>query len=132
MSIEEIQTEHPPSSKEVESQAVDSLEPGEIPNADPVEPTSAGTSSKEANEGPSLLEMNPGEDSDEDASSSSLHAVPFKNPRGRKSKIKKRDEATYLAVLEGSQKTLKGMMNTRSKKGTVSASKGANPTSQST
>ena len=87
--------------------------------------------SKEANEHTLLLETDPGEETDEGASSSSLHAIPIKNPRGRKSKKKKREEATYLAVLEGSQKTLKGIMHTRSKKGTAPASKGANPTSHS-
>ena len=134
VSIEEIQTKNQPSSKEVESQAADPLEPGEIPHSDPVVSMAADTSgpSKDTNEDPLLLEMDPGEDTDDGASSSSLHAVPFKNPRGRKSKKKKREEATYLAVLEGSQKTLKGMMHTQSKKGTASASKGANPTSHST
>ena len=87
--------------------------------------------SKEANEHTLLLETDPGEETDEGASSSSLHAIPIKNPRGRKSKKKKREEATYLAVLEGSQKTLKGIMHTRSKKGTDLASKGGNPTPHS-
>ena len=129
VSIEEIQTENQPSNKEVESQAADPLEPGEIPHFDPVVSTAPDTSgpSKDTNEDPLLLETDPGEDTDDGASSSSLHAVPFKNPRGRKSKKKKREEATYLAVLEGSQKTLKGIMNTRSKKGPDLASKGANP-----
>ena len=133
VSIEEIQIEQQPSSKEVESQAADPLEPGEIPISDPVVSTAAYTSgpSKDANEDLSLLETDLGEDTDDGASSSSLHVVPFKNPRGIKSKKKKRDEATYLAVLEGSQKTLKGMIETRSKKGTASASKGAIPTSHS-
>ena len=114
VSIEEIQTENHPSSKEVESQAVDPLEPGEIPHSNRVVSAVADTSgpSKDTNEDPLLLETDPGEDMDDGASSSSLHAVPFKNPRGRKSKNKKREEATYLAVLEGSQKTLKGMMHT--------------------
>ena len=84
--------------------------------------------SKEENEDLLLLETDPGEESDEGSSSSSLHTIPIKNPRGRKSKKKQREEATYLAVLEGSQKTLKGIMHTRSKKGAVPASKGANPT----
>ena len=134
VSIEEIQTENQPSSKEVESQAVDPLEPREIPHSNPVVSTTADTSkhSKDTNEDPLLLETDPGEDTNDGASSSSLHAVPFKDPRGRKSKKKKREEATYLVVLEGSQKTLKGMMHTRYKKGTASASKGANPTSHST
>ena len=87
----------------------------------------APRTSKEENEDPLLLETNPGEETDEGASSSSLHVIPIKKPRGRKSKKKKREEATYLAVLEGSQKTLKGIMNTRSKKGPDMASKGANP-----
>ena len=68
---------------------------------------------------------------DDGDSSSSLHTIPFKNSRGRKSTKKKREEASYLAVLEGSQKTLKGMLNTRSKKGLALASKGANPFSNS-
>lgn len=110
------------------------MEPREIPQSDQVVTTAADTSvpSKDTNEDPLMLETDPGEDMDDGASSSSLHAVPFKNPRGRKSKNKKREEATYLAVLEGSQKTLKGMMHTQSKKGTTSTSKGANPTSHST
>ena len=106
--IEEIH----PSRKEVESQAADPLEPGEIPHFDLVVSAAVGTSdpSKDTNEDPLLLEMDPGEDTDDGASSSSLHAVPFKNPRGRKSKKKKREEATYLDILEGSQKTLKGII----------------------
>ena len=87
--------------------------------------------SKDGNEDLSLLETDLGEDTDDGASSSSLHAVPFKKPRGRKSKKKKREEATYLAVLQGSQKNLKGIMHTRSKKGTDPASKGGNPTPHS-
>ena len=88
------------------------MEPGEIPHSDPVVSAATETSepSKDTNEDHLLLETDPGEDTNDGASSSSLHAVPFKNPRGRKSKKKKREEATYLAVLEGSQKTLKGMI----------------------
>ena len=114
-----------PSSKE----DADPLEPGEIPQPDPGVSTATETpgTSKEANEDPLLLETDPGEESNEGSSSSSMHTIPIKNPRGRKSRQKKREEATYLAILEGSQKTLKGIMNTRSKKGTDLASKGANP-----
>ena len=88
-------------------------------------------SPKEANEDLLLLDSDPGEETDECASSSILQSIPIKIPRGRKSKKKQREEATYLAVLEGSQKTLKGIMNTRSKKGTNQASKEANPFSLS-
>ena len=107
----------------------ESLEPGEIPHQDSgvLMATEAPGSSKEASID-HHLETNPDEEADEGSSSSSLHATPIKNPRGRKSKKKKREEATYLAILEGSQKTLKGIMNTRSKKGTAPASKGAKPT----
>ena len=110
------------------------MEPGEIPQSDPRVSTAAETSgpSKETSEDPLLLETDPGEETDEDDLSSSLPAAPIKNPRGRKSKKKKREEATYLAVLEGSQKTLKGIMHTRSKKGTATASKGATSPSHST
>ena len=109
------------------------MEPGEIPQFNPVTlmEAEAPGSSKEANEDPLLLEMDLGEEMDESASSSSLHTIPIKNPRGRKSKKKKREEATYLVVLEGSQKSLKGIMHTRSKKGTALALKEANPISHS-
>ena len=107
----------------------ESLEPGEIPYLDSgvLMATEAPGSSKEASADPQL-ETDPDEDSDEGSSSSSLHATPIKNPRGRKSKKKKREEATYLAILVRSQKTLKGIMNTRSKKGTAPAPKRAIPT----
>ena len=105
------------------------LEPGEIPQTVPCPSlaTEALESSKEAS-ADHLPDSDPGEESDEDSSTSSRHATPIKNPRGRKSKKKKREEATYLAILDGSQKTLKGIMNTRSKKGTTQAPKGDNPT----
>ena len=123
-SAEGIRTEKQTRRKEVESQHADPLEPGEIPQLREVE---APGSSKEANEDPLLPETDLGEEMDEGSSSSSLHTIPIKNPRGRKSKKKKREEETYLAVLEGSQKTLKGIMHTRSKKGTAPALKEANP-----
>ena len=119
--------------KEAESHYADPLEPGEIPQINPTSLMEADAlgSSKEANEDPILLEMDPGEETDEGASSRSLHTIPIKNPRGRKSKKKKREEETYLAVLEGSQKTLKGIMHTRSKKGTAPSLKEVNPISHS-
>ena len=75
VSIEEIQIEQQPSSKEVESQAADPLEPREIPISDPVVSMTADTfgPSKYANEDLSLLETDLGEDTDDGASSSSLH-----------------------------------------------------------
>lgn len=45
----------------------------------------------------------------------SSQVTPIKSIRGRKSKKKQREEKTYLDVLQGSHKTLKGMMNTRSR-----------------
>ena len=51
--------------------------------------------------------------------------TPIKSARGRKSKKKQREEKTYLDVLQGSQKTLKGMMNTRSERKQSKAPKGA-------
>ena len=131
--MEESPPEKRAGSKEVEPQVAEPMEPGEIPWSDPgvLKMADHAEPSRGANEDPLLQEMDHGEDSDDGDSSSSLQAVPFKNPRGRKSTRKKREEVTYLSVLEGSQKTLKGMLNTRSKKGPTSASKGANPSSNS-
>ena len=119
----EIQTSNPPKGKEAASHKEDPLELGEIPRAtSPADPSSP---LKDSSVDPLLLESDQDEESHEGDSSSSLPMVPFKNPRGRKSIKKQREEATYLAVLDGSQKTLKGIMNTRLKKGTGPASKGA-------
>ena len=109
------------------------MEPGELPRPDPgvLKVADHFETFRATNEDPLFIETDQGEDTDDGASSSSLHAAPFKNLRGRKSTKKKREEATYLSVLEGSQKTLKGMMNTGSKKGSASASKGAKPSSHS-
>ena len=126
---DEPQSTKQPSRKEVEPQIADQLEPGEITQH--LGGTDSPGSPKETNEDLLLLESDPGEESDEGTSSSSLHTIPIKIPRGRKSKKKQREEATHLEVLEGSQKTLKGIMNTRSKKGTTQASKEANPFSHS-
>ena len=103
------------------------MEPGEVNQ--PLEGATFPGSPKEANEDLLMLDSNPDEDSDEGASSSGLYSIPLKVPRGRKSKKKQREEATHLVVLEGSQKTLKGLMNTRSKKGATQASKEAIPSS---
>eukprot|EP00253_Pinus_taeda_P033123 PITA_33123 len=69
-------------------------------------------------------------ESDEDSErgtyeSDSSQVTPIKSARGRKSKKKLREETTYRDVLQGSQKTLKGMMNTRSGRKQGSAPKGA-------
>ena len=78
--------------KEAESHYADPLEPGEITQINPTSLMEADApgSSKEANEDPLLLETDPTEETDEGASSSSLHTIPIKNPRGRKSKKKKK------------------------------------------
>ena len=109
------------------------MEPREIPHSIPRVSPEADNSgpSKESSVDPYQLESEPGEESDEGDSSSSLQEIPIKNPRGQKSKKKMREEATYLAVLEGSQKTLKGIMNTISKKGSTPAPKGATSPCQS-
>ena len=112
-------------------QAANSLEPGEIPtqldHAPPrMERPPIREEIREVGEEPSTAESDPGGFSDEEASESSTsHATPIKNPRGRKSKKKQREEKSYADVLQGSQKTLKSMMNTRSKIG--QAPKGAAP-----
>jgi hypothetical protein len=56
---------------------------------------------------------------------SSSQATPKKSTRGRKSKKKEREEKTYLDVLQGSQKTLKGIINTRNTRKQGQAPKGA-------
>ena len=108
ISVEEIPSGKQSGNREVESQAAP-LEPGEIPFSNPGGLNVAYHSepSRGTNEEPLLLETDPREDTDDGDSSSSQHTIPFKNSRGRKSTKKKREEATYLSVLEGSQKTLK-------------------------
>lgn len=72
-------------------------------------------------EEPSNLDSDPGGDSDDGAlESNSSHATPIQTTRGRKSKKKKHDETSYRDILKGSHKTLKAMMNTRSKQGQAS------------
>jgi len=65
------------------------------------------------------------ESDDEYFDTSGSQITPKKSTRGRKSKKKEREEKTYLDVLQGSQKTLKGMVNTRSTKKQGWAKKGA-------
>ena len=122
---DEPQSPKQPNRKESRSQNADQLEPGEVNQ--PLVGVDNPGSPKEVNEDLLMLDSDPGEETDEGASSSGLYSIPIKIPGGRKSKKKQREEATHLAVLEGSQKTLKGIMNTRSKKGTIQASKEANP-----
>ena len=119
------QTSNPPKEKEAASLIEEPLESGEIPHPRTSSPADTSSPLKEPSVDPLLLESDQGEETNEGDSSSILPMVPFKTPRGRKSKKKQREEATYLAVLDSSQKTLKGIMNTRSKKGTGPASKGA-------
>ena len=125
---DEPQSSKQTNTKESGSQKDDQLEPGEINQ--PLVGAAIPGSPKEVNENLLMLDSDPEEESDEGASSSGLYSIPLKVPRGRKSKKKQREEATHLVVLEGSQKTLKGIMSTRSKKGTIQASKEANPSSR--
>jgi hypothetical protein len=100
------------------------LEPGEI-HPELANPLAGSSPIRGEEEEDSEL----GGDTDEGSTKSgSLHATPVKNPRGRKPNKKKREEISYADILQGSQKTLKGMMNTRSKQG--QASKGGVPSSK--
>jgi hypothetical protein len=98
-----------------------SLEPGEI-QPEPANPLSGNSPTH----GEVEEDSNLGGDTDEGSSEfESLHATPVKNPRGRKPNKKKKEKFSYADILQGSQQTLKDMMNTRSKQG--QASKGAVP-----
>lgn len=66
-----------------------------------------------------------GESEERDSDTDNSQVTPIKMTRGRKSKKKQREEKTYLDVLQGSQKTLKGMMNTGSGRKSNRAPKGA-------
>ena len=121
----ENQTSDPHKGKEAACHIEEPLEMGEISLPRGVSPADPASPHKDSSADPLLLEMDRDEESDEGDSSCSLPSIPFKNPRGQKSKKKQREEASYLEILEGSQKTLKGIMNTRSKKGSGPASKGA-------
>jgi len=99
-------------------------ENGPETSVDPL-PTEETPKEKEPKEHISLGFDSEGDNEDGGTKSSSSQATSIKTSKGRKSKKKKREEATYLDVLQGSQKTLKGMMNTRAKKQNVLAQKGA-------
>jgi hypothetical protein len=104
-----------------DTQGATSLEPGEI-QPEPANPLSGSSPTR----GEAEEDSDPGGDTDEGSTESgSPHATPVKNPRGRKPNKKKREEFSYADILQGSQQTLKGMMNTRSKQG--QASKGVVP-----
>lgn len=66
-----------------------------------------------------------GESQEKDSESDNSLATPIKTTRGRKSNKKQREEETYKDVLQGSQKTLKSMMNTRSGRKSNKAPMGA-------
>ena len=123
----ENHTSDPHKGKEAAPHIEEPLEMGEIPHPREASPADPASPLKNSIEEPLQLETDRHEESDEGDSSCSLPSVPFKNPRGRKSKKKQREEASYLEILEGSQRTLKGLMNTRSKKGSGPTSKGATP-----
>eukprot|EP00253_Pinus_taeda_P001787 PITA_01787 len=77
-------------------------------------PASGGTEGNKDNEDHISLASESDEDSEgRTDESDSSQVTPIKSSRGRKSKKKLREEKTYRDVLQGSQKTLKGMMNTR-------------------
>ena len=83
---DEPQTSKQPNSKEIRNQNTDQLEPREITQYQ-MGAENPG-SPKEANEDPLLLDSDPGEETNEGASSSGLQSIPMKIPRGRKSKKK--------------------------------------------
>lgn len=89
-------------------------------------PASGGIAGNKDNEDHISLASESEEDSEgRTDESDSSQITPIKSSRGRKSKKKLREEKTYRDVLQGSQKTLKGMMNTRSGRKHGSAPKGA-------
>ena len=66
-----------------------------------------------------------GDSEDRGTKSGSSQVTPIKVTLSRKTKKKQREEKTYLDILQGSQKTLKGMINTRSTIKQGQAPKGA-------
>ena len=81
---------------------------------------------KEAEEDHISLGSESGGDSEDGGTESGNSQVtPIKVTLGRKTKKKQREEKTYLDILQGSQKTLKGMINTRSTIKQGQAPKGA-------
>ena len=104
-----------------DSQGGNALEPGEI-QPEPAHPLVRSSStcgdSREAEADPSAMDSDPGGDNDDGSSESgSSYATPIKKARGRKSNKKQREERSYADILQGSQLTLKAMVNTRSKHG---------------
>ena len=82
--------------------------------------------SRDAEAEPIAMDSDPGGDSDEGSTESgSSYATPIKKSRGWKSNKNIREERSYADILQGSQLTLKAMVNTRSKHG--QPSKGAIP-----
>jgi hypothetical protein len=84
---------------------------------------------KAAEEQEENLDEEPGEvstDSDSTDASGSI-ATPKKEGRGRKSKKEEREKETYKEVLNGSQKTIKQLINLRKTRKNAKAHKGANP-----
>lgn len=75
----------------------------------------------------SLASDSEGDSEERDSESDNSLATPIKMTRGWKSKKKQREEETYKDVLQGSQKTLKSMMNTRSGRKSNKAPMGASP-----
>ena len=100
---------------------VNSLEPGEIqlePAIPLVRSSPIRGDSRDAEAEPSGMDSDPEGNSDEGSTDSrSSYATPIKKPRGRKSNKKQREERSYADILQGSQLTLKTMVNTRSKQG---------------
>ena len=73
----------------------------------------------------SLGSKSKGDSKDGGTESCNSQVTPVKVTLGRKTKKKQREEKTYLDILQGSQKTLKGMINTRSTIKQGQAPKGA-------
>ena len=89
-------------------------------------PVDDGQKGKEGNEEHISLASESEEELEErDSETDNSQVTPIKTTRGWKSKKKQREEKTYQDVLQGSQKTLKGMMNTRSGHKSNRAPKGA-------
>jgi hypothetical protein len=125
----EAQTANTAACNRVEAQEEQSSDPkdkrkGEA-TADPEAPEGPTKEKDTDEEHISLASESEEESDDEDSGTSSSQITPKKSTRGRKSKKKEREEKTYLDVLQGSQKTLKGMVNTRNTKKQGRAQKGA-------
>lgn len=94
-----------PSKKVKEAEAKSTLPPSEDEQGE-----------KEKNDERISLGSDSEGDSEDGVLDSDISQVtPIKLARGKNSKKKQREEKTCLDVLQGCQKTLKGMMNTRSR-----------------